>query len=196
MRKPILLALFLALITPDTYANDTARITPLADVEVDAIAPGDLVPMADLKYYTLDVEGSVAAGDPTGITRCRSLSVQTSGTFTATMKLEVSYEATGTNYFQVESDVTAAGKTVIDDVPYGRRLRVNTTAYTSGTATMTLQCLYDGDMESVMPDVSATAPVLDASAVTTSGSVEWLDGTGTVAPLGVPLVAEPTPVWM
>lgn len=77
----------------------------------------------------VEAKASVAAGEKVLVADLKSCVVQVTGTFTATLKLEGSMD--GTNFQQIGSDITAAGLTAIS--PVYNYIRLNTTAYTSGT---------------------------------------------------------------
>lgn len=81
---------------------------------------------------TLEAKASVAAGTAKTVPEGCQVSVMVSGTFSATLRVQVSMTDAGSDWYNWGSPITAAGAVT---VPRGlaRRVRLNTTAYTSGT---------------------------------------------------------------
>jgi hypothetical protein len=81
------------------------------------------------RSLTLDVKTAVAVGDPKIVRDLQEKYVHLSGTFSATVSIEVSLD--GINYFAVATGLTAAGMT---SIPHpASHMRINTTVYASGT---------------------------------------------------------------
>lgn len=78
--------------------------------------------------YTLDVNASVAAGDAQEVAGLYDKWVHITGSFTATLDVEVS--ADGANW---DAIATVSAAATIEVAPNTKYLRINTTAYTSGT---------------------------------------------------------------
>jgi hypothetical protein len=89
------------------------------------------------KESALDVENSVAIGDALDLDDGEQAIVSLSGTFTATVQVEISLSEAGDDWFAWGQALTAAGVVII---PRGiaRRVRANTTAHTSGDPVGTL----------------------------------------------------------
>lgn len=86
----------------------------------------------DRKSTTLEVKTSVAAGASKGFHNWRDREVVVTGTFTATLKVEGSVD--DATWLELWS-VTAPGTYELPDGPLF--IRINTTAYTSGTPVAT-----------------------------------------------------------
>jgi hypothetical protein len=82
---------------------------------------------------TLNVATSVAAGTPLTIEDGEQGIVQISGTFVATLQVQVSLSAAGDDWFDWSVPIVDAAGYVILPRGSGARLRINTTGYTSGT---------------------------------------------------------------
>ena len=79
---------------------------------------------------TLDVKTSVAVGDAS-VAKMKDMAVQITGTFSATLDVEAS--ADGTNFEDVPSGGGITAPAIVA-IPYmAHSVRINTTAYTSGT---------------------------------------------------------------
>lgn len=89
------------------------------------------------KEADLDIETSVAIGDALDLEDGEQAIITVSGTFTATVQIEISLSEAGDDWFAWGQALTAAGIVIL---PRGiaRRVRANTTAYTSGTPLGTL----------------------------------------------------------
>lgn len=77
---------------------------------------------------SLPVPQAVEAGAPLLVDRLEAIEVQTSGTFVATVQLQISLD--GENWDNVGAPISATGLTTITNT--ARFLRANVTAYTSG----------------------------------------------------------------
>lgn len=86
--------------------------------------------MAFKKTVTVAVPASVSTGAAKDISDMLSCKCSISGTFTATYKILVSYDA-GTSFVQTGSDVTAASEVTIPDA--AQQIKIQCSAYTSGT---------------------------------------------------------------
>lgn len=86
------------------------------------------------RFQTLAVQLAVAAGAPFDVSRLGALTLQTTGTFVATMQLQVSHD--GTNFETLGADITAPE--VREIAGTWRSVRINTSVFTSGTPVVTL----------------------------------------------------------
>jgi hypothetical protein len=86
------------------------------------------------KQYSLDVEASVAAGDPLRVEEQDEVWVKATGTFDATIVIQGS-DDNGSTWADV---ATFTGPTVFPlSFPY-KWMRANTTVYTSGTPAVSI----------------------------------------------------------
>lgn len=85
--------------------------------------------MANMEGYALNAPAAVQAGTAFDARRLRGRLVQITGTFTATLGVEGSID--GTVWTGIGSAITAPGYRVVEDG--WSYVRINTTAFTSGT---------------------------------------------------------------
>jgi hypothetical protein len=95
--------------------------------------------MSSYAPVSLNVALSVAAGDAVKVNPRSPLTFGIVGTFTATLKIQWSPDESGSVWYDLGADVTAA-LTAVRTLQAGRakRVRINTTAYTSGTPVATV----------------------------------------------------------
>lgn len=118
---------------------------------------------------TVAVPSEVAAGAAVNVDPRSDVVLGLSGTFTATVQFEYSPDASGSRWFSVGSALTAAG---VLRLPAGRakRVRANTTAYTSGTGVAVAfvdEALSATDKERQFEDVSLAVATSVAAAAAT-----------------------------
>lgn len=86
------------------------------------------------KQTTLQSAAAATGSGTLATLTARKCSLVTRGTFSATIKVEISDD--GINFVQLGSDITAAGHTAIEtSAPF---LRARVSAYTSGAVTVVL----------------------------------------------------------
>jgi hypothetical protein len=99
--------------------------------DVEPLAMTTLVGLRSV-FLTLAVPTSVAPGTPQDVSNYLDKWVQIGGSFVATLSIEGSINGTD---FEVVSAVTAKG--IVEIAPLFKLLRINTTAFTSGTPSAT-----------------------------------------------------------
>lgn len=90
--------------------------------------------MSTFKGYDLGAFTAVSTGSAVDVSDSEEYAVAVSGTFVATIQVEVSHD--GTNWAKFGADVTAPG-TVKVDIPV-KMIRAKCSAFTSGTAQVNL----------------------------------------------------------
>ena len=88
--------------------------------------------MALRTMTTLDVPSAVAAGDSMPISSASAVTVFVSGTFVATYQVETSHDGT-----VWKAETPASAPAVVQVTSVAAFIRVNVTAYTSGTIVAT-----------------------------------------------------------
>lgn len=86
------------------------------------------------EFYTLEAKASVAAGTAFPCADLTEKAVQIAGTFVGTLAIEGSVD--GSTFTTITAGITTGGRFKIDEQM--KLIRINTTAYTSGTPTATL----------------------------------------------------------
>jgi hypothetical protein len=97
------------------------------------------------KHDDLDVEASVAIGDAYDLEDGEQAVINLSGTFSATIQVQVSLSAAGDDWFNWSMALSAVG-TVIIPRGIARRVRMNTTVYSSGTPVATIARGFSAEM--------------------------------------------------
>lgn len=87
------------------------------------------MPRPEIVPLNLPVPLAVGVGSPSYVFNLRDKTVQVTGTFTATLKLEGSVD--GNNYQQIGVDITAP--TIVSVLLAVQFLRIRVSAFTSGT---------------------------------------------------------------
>lgn len=82
------------------------------------------------RFVAVAIPASVATGAAVDVQDLKSAHLSIAGTFTATYKVLVSYDA-GTSFVQFGADVTAAAEVSLPDA--AMEVKVQCSAYTSGT---------------------------------------------------------------
>jgi hypothetical protein len=113
------------------YTSGAPAATLLADEALEAMRPE-----TTWKEIALEVKGSVAQGAPAALDDAYGVAVSVFGTFTATLRLQFSPAESGDVWYNWGTPLAAAGRVWL---PAGmaRRVRIATTAYTSGSPTAT-----------------------------------------------------------
>jgi len=110
--------------------------TPVGTILHDSSLSAHLLERT-FKSGTLAIASSVAAGAATALDGGEQCVIGLSGTFTATVQMQVSLSAAGSDWHNVGLPLTAAGSVVVARGA-AARVRANTTAYTSGTPVATI----------------------------------------------------------
>jgi hypothetical protein len=97
---------------------------------------GDII-LAKQTIIALNVPASVASGSAVNVENLYYKTIIFSGTFTATCQIQVSND--NSTWVKVGSDVTAASVVRVEE--QSKFLRINTSAYTSGTPAASLAAL-------------------------------------------------------
>lgn len=82
-----------------------------------------------IELKALNVLASVGDGEPKEVKGFREITVQVMGTFVATLEIQISLD--GARYHSIHTGITAPGVYSVDHAC--KKLRVKTTAFTSGT---------------------------------------------------------------
>jgi len=85
--------------------------------------------------FVVPVPASVAAGAEVDVSSFGRMAIYVDGTFVATVQIQISPDATGARWFNEGTALTTTG--VVEITKPCKRLRANTTAFTSGTPVAT-----------------------------------------------------------
>lgn len=99
--------------------------------------------MAQVHAFTLSVPVSVAAGAAIDLSKYDRKTVYVDGTFVATVQIQISPDAdpASTRWFNEGAAITTTGATLEITKPC-KRMRANTTAFTSGTPGCTVNAIH------------------------------------------------------